>query len=237
MKRGHLCTVCSEVDQRLPQERKIARDTLVVPNGVDTSYFRTISHRDETEGRIVFFGNMSYEPNIDGIRYFYRDIFPSVKRVMPAASLKIVGKAPAFSVQERHNGHDIVVTGTVNDVRPYLEESAVAVVPLRIGGGTRLKILEAMAMGKAVVSTSVGCEGLAVTHGENILISDDPREFAQACVDVLRNPTLRGRLGAAARRLVCERYDWEQIRARLADDYGPPSVGALKMKFHNAGLK
>jgi sugar transferase (PEP-CTERM/EpsH1 system associated) len=219
LKRFNLCFVCSENDERLLHRQCLTRKTLIVPNGVDAGFFRPDKERKEIDGRIVFSGHMSYEPNVDAVRYFSREIYPYIKREMPAASLWVVGKAPAPTVQCLHDGRQTVVTGTVEDIRPYLQESMVAAVPLRVGGGTRLKILEAMALGKVVVSTSIGCEGLDVTHGKHIFVCDDPRAFAQTCIQLLRSPLLRRRVGDAARRLVCEKYDWAKIRAELAESY------------------
>jgi glycosyltransferase involved in cell wall biosynthesis len=219
LKRFNLCLVCSEHDERLLHHQRVTRKTLVVPNGVDAGYFRPDEERKEIDGRMVFSGHMSYEPNVDGVQYFSKEIYPYIKREIPAASLWVVGKGPAPTVQHLHDGWQTVVTGTVDDIRPYLQECMVAVVPLRVGGGTRLKILEAMAVGKVVISTSIGCEGLDVTDGENIFICDQPRAFAQTCIQLLRSPLLRRRIGDTARRFVCEKYDWARIRAELAESY------------------
>ena len=150
--------------------------------------------------------------------HFCRDILPLIRRAAPATSLAVVGKDPPPVVRALASSH-VLVTGTVPDVRPWMQSAAVFVCPLRVGGGTRLKILEAQASGRAVVSTSLGCEGLAVTPGQDILVADEPAAFADAVLRCLRDPALRARLGAAGRALVERRYRWEAIGADLAAFY------------------
>jgi glycosyltransferase involved in cell wall biosynthesis len=149
--------------------------------------------------------------------YFCRDILPLVRATVPDATLSIVGRAPTPAVQRLADIPGVTVTGRVDDVRPYLEEGAVYVVPLRIGGGTRLKIFEAMAMGKAVVSTTVGAEGLPVTNGEHLFCADEPASFASAVVGLLRDRERRQRMGTVARTLVRSRYDWSAVAGALED--------------------
>jgi glycosyltransferase involved in cell wall biosynthesis len=139
--------------------------------------------------------------------------------VVPQARLSIVGRRPPEEILA-YRSPDVLVTGAVDDVRPYLESAAVVVVPLRLGSGTRLKILEAMAMGKAVVSTTLGAEGIDVVAGQNILLADDPATFASQIRRLLENPSLAARIGAAGRRLVEERYSWRSSVERLSTFYG-----------------
>jgi sugar transferase (PEP-CTERM/EpsH1 system associated) len=188
----------------------IRQDVHVVPTGVDTAYFEPAAECSSATG-LVFTGSMDWLPNEDAMLHFCRDILPLVRADEPSAGLSIVGRSPTPAVA-RLDGHDgVVVTGRVDDIRPHVGDAAVYVVPLRIGGGTRLKIFEAMAMGKAIVSTTVGAEGLPVVDGEHLLIADDPRSFAAATIRLLRNPPERERLGAAARQLVASRYDWAAV--------------------------
>jgi polysaccharide biosynthesis protein PslH len=133
----------------------------------------------------------------------------------PAATLSIVGRAPTPAVQKLAAEHGVLVTGPVHDVRPFMRDAAVYVVPLRIGGGTRLKIFEAMAMGRAVVSTAIGAEGLPVTSGQHVLLAEGPQAFAEAVVRLLRDVDRRRALEAAARALVVERYDWSAVAGEL----------------------
>jgi polysaccharide biosynthesis protein PslH len=152
---------------------------------------------------------MDWLPNEDAMLYFVRDVLPLIRASEPTATLSIVGRQPTAAVSRLANVQGVEVTGRVDDVRPHVASAAVYVVPLRIGGGTRLKIFEAMAMGKAIVSTTVGAEGLPVAGGLHLFIADDAPAFAHAVVRLLRNQTERARLGDAARHLVLERYDWD----------------------------
>ncbi len=154
---------------------------------------------------------MDWLPNEDGVLYFAREVLPRIRTAEPDVTLTIVGRAPTPAVRRLAELPGIDVTGRVDDVRPYLADADVYVVPLRIGGGTRLKIFEAMAMGRAVVSTTIGAEGLPVTSGQNIAIADDPEHFAGAVVDLIRDREARRRLENEARRLVSEHYDWSVV--------------------------
>jgi glycosyltransferase involved in cell wall biosynthesis len=149
--------------------------------------------------------------------YFCREVLPLIRTQEPSVQLAIVGRAPTPAVIRLGEQQGITVTGSVEDVRPYVRKAAAYVVPLRIGGGTRLKIFEAMAMGKAVVSTAVGAEGLPVASGEHLLIADEPHAFAAATVALLRDAEQRRRLGAAARELVASRYEWAAVAGALED--------------------
>lgn len=188
----------------------------VVPTGVDTTYFEP-SPSAESSKHLVFTGSMDWLPNEDAMLYFCREILPLIRAREPSAHVTIVGRAPTPAVTRLGEQHGIVVTGRVDDVRPYVRDAAAYVVPLRIGGGTRLKIFEAMAMGKAVVSTTIGAEGLPVTAGEHLLIADDPPAFANATVAVLRDVDQRRRLEAAARQLVASRYEWSAVAGALEE--------------------
>jgi sugar transferase (PEP-CTERM/EpsH1 system associated) len=200
----------------------------VVQTGVDTSYFTPAGAAPvtgtapvfagpesgtsaERGPHLVFTGSMDWLPNEDGVLYFVREILPRIRRTEPRATLSIVGRCPTPAVKRLAAENGIEVTGRVDDVRPHVAAATVYIVPLRIGGGTRLKIFEAMAMGKAVVSTTIGAEGLPVTPGENILIADDPDRFARAVVLTIRDIGARQRMEIEARRLVVERYDWSVV--------------------------
>jgi polysaccharide biosynthesis protein PslH len=188
----------------------------VIPTGVDVEYFQPMPV-EETPGSIVFIGSMDWLPNEDAILYFADAILPLIKRQHPEVSLDVVGRSPSRKLQtlaEREKS--IRLTGRVEDIRPFVARSAVCIVPLRIGGGTRLKIFEAMAMGKAVVSTSVGAEGLPVQSGENIVLADTPNDFADAVISLLRDAKGRKRLGTSARNLVEEKYSWKKVAESFA---------------------
>jgi polysaccharide biosynthesis protein PslH len=185
-----------------------------VPTGVDTSYFIPRSV-DTSPHRLVFTGSMDWLPNEDAMTYFCRDVLPLIRAQAPDVTLSIVGRAPTPSVARLAEIAGVEVTGRVDDVRGYIERAAAYIVPIRIGGGTRLKIFEAMAMGKAVVSTTVGAEGLPVTDGVHLRVADAPDSFAAAVLEVLRDPGLRVRLESAARTLVEREYDWGAVTDQL----------------------
>jgi sugar transferase (PEP-CTERM/EpsH1 system associated) len=181
----------------------------VIPTGVDTDYF-ALAAESEQPDTMVFTGSMDWMPNEDAVTYFADKILPRVRVEIPVAAFWAVGRRPPRRVQALASDH-LVVTGAVDDIRPYLGKAAVCVVPLRSGSGTRIKIFEAMAMGKPVVSTTMGAEGLPVRHGENIILADDPADFARQVVGLLRDPQRRADLGRAARQLVQQSYSWAAV--------------------------
>ena len=183
----------------------------VVQTGVDTEYFAPATATTPRRAHLVFTGSMDWLPNEDGMLHFVRDILPLIRQAEPEATLSIIGRAPTPAVRRLADEHGIEVTGRVDDVRPHIAAGSVYVVPLRIGGGTRLKIFEAMGMAKAIVSTTVGAEGLPVTDGADIVIADEPPAFAEAVVRLIRDEPWRARLEQAARQLVVERYDWSAV--------------------------
>lgn len=190
----------------------------VVPNGVDIDYFaceQSESDGSDNAQQIIFTGTMNYFPNVNGAMFFARQCWPIVRERAPNATWNLVGRSPAASVADLAELPGVTVTGGVPDMRPYLSSATIAIAPLRIGAGTRLKILEALAMGKAVVTTSIGCEGLAVRDGEHVIIADDPEAFALAIVALLHDPARRRALGGAGRRLVETEYSWERCGDRL----------------------
>jgi len=200
----------------------------VVPTGVDLAHYRPEPAECEPKSDayaplITFVGAMDWEPNVDGVEYFCSEVWPSIKAEVPQARFRIVGRNPDRRVQKwasnstnANNDGSIEVTGRVPSIVEHLHQSAVVIVPLRIGGGTRLKIYEAMATAKAVVSTTVGAEGLDVHHGRDIILADDPRSFAQAVIMLLRDPELRRRYEKAAVETAA-RYDWPAIGERFSE--------------------
>lgn len=217
--RARLTLAVSEADRAALAGLAPGARVLSVPTGVDTTYFYP-NGTPESAARLVFTGAMDWYPNEDAMLHFIRDVFPLLRAALPQVSLAVVGRNPSARLKAA-GGDGVHVVGRVEDVRPYVAEAAVFVVPLRAGGGTRLKIFEALAMGKAVVSTTVGAEGLPLTPGQHLLLADDPQRFANAVLSLLRDPGQRGALGAAGRRLVEERFSWpmvaEAFEARLAD--------------------
>ncbi len=187
----------------------------VVPTGVDTEQYQAVPSASGNPPLVVFTGSMDWEPNIDAMEYFCLEIWPEVLNAFPDARFQIVGRSPNARVL-RLVSASVEVTGTVPSVADYLRSATVVIVPLRIGGGTRLKIFEAMAMGKALVSTTIGAEGLDVTSGRNVLIADDARSFAASILQLLRDPKLRKTYEDEAAALAA-RYDWSQIARRFAE--------------------
>ena len=211
-----------------------SKPTWVVRTGVDTDYFVPSQRERPTAAgpRLVFTGSMDWLPNEDAMAYFCHDILPLIREQEPHIRLSIVGRTPTPAVRALAS-ESIEVTGTVDDVRPYVADSAVYIVPLRIGGGTRLKIFEAMSMGKAVVSTSVGAEGLPVVDGRHALIADEPHAFADAVVSLVRHTTRRKALEHAARSLVVDHFDWSSVAGEL-DDALAVSAGHKKSATRQA---
>jgi glycosyltransferase involved in cell wall biosynthesis len=187
----------------------------VVPTGVDTQKYPVAPPANANPPRIVFTGSMDWEPNLDAVAYFCQDIFPRVRTEYPAALFQIVGRNPHPRVRQLASEH-VEVTGTVPSVAEYLRDATLVIVPLRIGGGTRLKIFEAMAMGKALISTSIGAEGLDVQSGRDLILADDPTAFAEAILSLIRDASLRRRYERAAAKLAAQ-YDWSNIVQRFAD--------------------
>jgi glycosyltransferase involved in cell wall biosynthesis len=192
----------------------------VIENGVDTAFYSDLEGKAELPARrIVFVGSMDYHANIDGAVKFARSAWPRLRQRQPDLIFTIVGKDPAPEVRELAQLPGIEVTGTVDDVRPFYREAIAAVVPLNVGGGSRLKILEAMAAGVAVVSTTLGAEGLDVQPGENIIIGDTNEELIESIDSVVENEERRRHLSAAGRALVFKRYDWSSLGTALYSVY------------------
>lgn len=204
------CTVASEAERAnlksiVPDYGSVA----VIPNAVDAASYS--SHSSVEPFTLVFSGALTYEPNADAMRYFLSSIYPRVRHVMPQVKLRITGRNAGFNAESLADPSGVELTGHMEDVRPLIAASTLSVVPLRRGGGTRLKILEAMALGTPVVSTSKGAEGLNVRDGESIGLADDPHSFANRVIELLTNPHLRARLAMGGRRLVEQQYDWSVI--------------------------
>lgn len=204
-----------------PQDREIFRShspearVVSVATGVDVEFFAP-RNVPETPLELVFTGSMDWQPNEDAMLYFMTDILPRVRREIPGVTLTIVGRNPSRRVQLAAGDNVVNVTGTVDDIRPYVDSAAVYVVPLRVGGGTRLKIFEALSMGKAVVATTIAVEGLPLVDGKHYLNADDPDEFAQSVITLLRDPERRRALGRAGRLLTREHYAWPQIAQQFS---------------------
>ena len=215
----HVLTV-SETDRAAFATFLDIRNLTVIPTGVDVDYFQPMPAK-ESANSLVFTGSMDWLPNEDAIVYFCDAILPLIKQQCPEVSLEVVGRNPSPKLRALARTETCIrLTGWVEDIRPFVARGSVCIVPLRIGGGTRLKIFEAMAMKKAVVSTTVGAEGLPVRPGENILLVDTPNDFARSVVSLLRDSKERERLGRAARTLVQEKYSWAAVAESFAGTLG-----------------
>ena len=208
--RADLTIAVSEEDRARLAQMAPGAKTGAIPTGVDTSYFAPAG-RAQIPGRLVFSGSMDWHPNEDAVMYFGESILPKIREQVPHASFAIVGRNPTQKLRDAAERLGMIVTGTVEDVRPYLDEASVYVVPLRAGSGTRMKIFEAFGMAKPVVSTTVGAEGLALTDQKEFIAADNPDDFAAAVVCLLHNEARRHELGEAGRTLVVERYSWNQV--------------------------
>jgi glycosyltransferase involved in cell wall biosynthesis len=211
--------LCSAVDERRLLDQVPTACTTVIPNAADVEYFRPRPTDPPPDGRtVVYFGLLSTVPNVDGVIHFIQDIWPRIAKAHPEARCKIIGGRPPPSLQALA-GPRVELTGFVSDLRPHLAAAAAVVVPLRLGGGTRLKIIEGMAMGKAIVSTTLGAEGIEAVAGRDLLIEDQPSAFADAVNHLLARPDLAARIGRSARQLAVTRYTWSEAARALEGFY------------------
>ena len=221
----------SEADRHEMQQAYSATRISDVPTGVDVQFFRPTGLQRLDAGGLVFTGSMDWLANEDGIRYFTDQIFPIVKKKIPNATVTVVGRNPnPILIELSKRDSSIIVTGRVDDVRPYIERAEIFIVPLRIGGGTRLKIFEAMAMEKAIVSTSVGAEGLPVTSGE-LLLADSPEAFADSVIHLLEDKSLAKQIGRRAAKTVRERFAWSNV----AEQFSKICERAVREKRNRVG--
>ena len=231
-RRFDLVACASEVDRNLMD--KICPDVTmdVIPNGVDIELYQP-NRALEEETIIIYTGSMDWFPNEDAAIYFIEEILPAIQLKCPNVKFYIVGQFPTERLKRYGNRPGVVVTGRVDDVKPYIACATVYVVPLRIGGGTRLKILEALAMGKAVVSTSVGAEGLNLTADDEIMIADEPAAFADGVLQLMKDGSTRRILGENGRRRVESEYDWRRIGEKLQGMYEAVAAGDTGMTSIN----
>ncbi len=233
--------VCRRFDHVVavsPQDRELMRreyglEAITdIPTGVDTEYFRPSGTASVDPNLLVFTGSMDWMPNEDAIRYFLERVMPLIRRDVPEAGLMIVGRKPSRGLMRLADEYEgLQVTGYVDDVRPYVERAAGFIVPLRVGGGTRLKIYEAMAMETPVVSTSVGAEGLSVRHGRELLVADGPEDFARATVRLLRDRDFARKMARAAAEKVRAEFSWD----RVAQRFEVICEGCLRKRYGTAG--
>jgi glycosyltransferase involved in cell wall biosynthesis len=233
LRRFHHVIAVSETDKQQMLAMDPSCSISVVPTGVDTEKYQVFPSASGDLPRIVFTGSMDWEPNIDAVEWFCREIWPPIVSHFPQAKFQIVGRNPHARVKQLASS-SVEVTGTVASVSDYLRDAAVVIVPLRIGGGTRLKIFEAMAMGKALVSTTIGAEGLDVTSGENCILADNPRTFGDGILTLLSDVPLRRKYERAAAALAA-RFDWSNI-ARQFEEVLRQAIGARAANLPSAQL-
>jgi glycosyltransferase involved in cell wall biosynthesis len=206
---GHVAVVTEEEAQTARQWG--ARAVYLVSNGVDTEYLQPTGEAPEADS-LLFLGSLDWQPNRDALQYLLREILPKIQAANPHAKLRVVGRQPATKLREQVEGlSGVEWVGEVPDIRPHFARATAVLVPLRIGGGSRIKILESMSMGKAVVATRIGAEGLDVVPGVHCLIADSPADFSQCVVQLLDNPERAAELGRNGRELVLRQYDWSRV--------------------------
>lgn len=208
-KRHDAIFATSERDKAIIEKNAPGIPKFVIPNGVDTNFF-SASETEIEPFSMVFTGALSYVPNYDGMIYFLDEIFPIIQKVVPQAKVYIVGSKPPATLK-KYESNSVTVTGFVDDVRPYVDQSSVFVVPLRMGSGTRLKVVEALSMKKPVVSTSIGCEGIDVNDNEHLMVRDEPAAFAEAVINLFKDSKTRNKLVENGYQLVKQKYDWQVI--------------------------
>ncbi|HET90333.1 MAG TPA: glycosyltransferase [Chloroflexi bacterium] len=221
-RRADRVVAVSDADAAILRDLEPGIAVSVVPNGVDTQVYRPQSQsapRLLPESSLVFTGTMDFRPNVDAMLWFVRHVWPLIQAQVPDVHLFIVGQRPHRRLAGLRDDPALTLTGWVEDTRPYIGAAAVYVAPLRIGGGTRLKLLEALAMAKPVVATPLGAEGYPVVHGRELMLADTPADFAAAVVDLLRCPERRTALGLRGRAFVEQHYDWRAIVPRLEEVY------------------
>ena len=213
------CFMTTKEDEERIRKMNPGVKSCIIPVGVDLSYFYPSKIKEEPFS-LIFVGSMKWLPNIDGVLWFHSEVLPRIKEIFSEVKFYIVGHEPPMEVKElEKRDKNIIVTGFVEDVRPYVAKSSLYVVPLRIGGGMRLKILEAMAMEKPVVSTLIGVEGVEAANGKDIIIAANAENFAERIIKLLKNKDYRKIIGKNGRKLVEEKYKWESILEKLEEKY------------------
>ena len=214
-RRADLVLVTSEREHSVMRTLLPETHVAVVPNGVDIEAFAPSPSVAEAPGRVIFTASFDYYPNVQGALHFAEHIWPLIQRARPEATWHLVGRNPPAEIMRLGDLPGVTVTGSVPEIQPHLAAAQVAIVPLLTGAGTRLKILEALSMRRAVVSTALGCEGIDCIPGKHLLVADAPEAFAAAVVDLLGDPVRRESLGDEGCALVRERYSWDSCGAQM----------------------
>jgi len=209
-KRFDRITITTQGEKEEFKTLGVPKPCTVIPNGVDGNFFQPAKMGGGTKPNIVFLGRMDYFPNIDGVLWFVREVYPSIRRAMPSAELQIVGADPSKEILRLRSIEGITVTGFVKDVRPYLTEAAVAIAPLRIARGTQNKILECMAAGIPVVSSPQAAKGIQAVAGEHIVVAEGAQETSRSVLELLNDPARRVKIAASARAQVERAHSWPE---------------------------
>jgi glycosyltransferase involved in cell wall biosynthesis len=215
-------TVVSKADRRHLQGLVPGLEPTVVPNCIDVQAYQTAAGADVPQYDVLFSGKMDYRPNVDAVQWFAREVWPLIRAGQPAATFGVVGQKPHARLEPLREVEGITLTGFVPQIQPYLAGATVFVMPFRMGSGTRLKLIEAMAAQKAVVSTRIGAEGYPVVEGRHLLLADEPADFARAVLSLLRDEEKRSQMGAEALQLATQ-YDWRQVIGLFSEVYA--SIG------------
>lgn len=204
--------VVTQIEKRLLKQMAPSLEIYVLPNGVDVNYFAPVKPNKSPEKfSLVFVSTMSGEPTVSNVLWFYNNVFRKIKEKIPNIKLYLVGKDPVPEIKELEKDSSVIVTGTVDDVRPYVYNATVVVIPMIAGTGIKNKTLEALSMGKAIVSTSVGVQGITGAHKKHFIVTDKPDEFADFTVFLVYNPKYRRKMGHFARELIVSKYTWSRI--------------------------
>lgn len=213
-KRFDACLVVTQQDKNLLTSLCPEINCLVLPNGVDSEYF-TPMHMSEDFPSLIFVSNMSGSPTTDNVLYFYNKIYPLIRKEVPQVKFYLVGRNPAREISKLACDHSVIVTGYVDSVRPYLAKSSIFIAPMIMGTGIKNKVLEAMAMGKCIITTPIGVQGIDAIPLEHMIVANDPKEFATCTIELLKHKQLRQKLGDNARKLIEAKYSWKKITERL----------------------
>lgn len=235
LKKYNVYVTTSEKEKQLLSEHYDKANVFVLDNGVDTEYFYPNGRFKNENPVLVFTAWFGYHPNTDAAVYFVKNIFPIIKKEIPGTKFYIVGKEPPERVKMLESTEGVTVTGYVDDVRTYLSMADVSVIPLRIGGGTRIKILESMAMKVPVVSTELGAEGLDVEDNKNIMIASDENEFAEKVLTLIRDKKMSEFISVNGKKLIDEKYDWNKLGKKM-NDFLNEFVNFAKKEKHEAGI-
>ncbi len=211
LKKFKVTTVISPVDKNHLKERMPSSDIRVIANGVDNKFFEEIDYIEEEYPSIIFFGNMGYRPNVDAVLYLIKELFPQIRKTLPNTKLYLIGANPHKEILRNARTKQIVLTGFVQDIRPYVARASVVIIPLRIGSGIKNKVLEAMAMGKPVVTTPIGAEGLRLEVKRYLLVGKNSKDFVALVIKLLKNLALREWLGECGKEAVRKWYNWDNV--------------------------